>query len=151
MVPFLTSCRRPDFEDCGHVLEGVGHEEAGLRHRLVLHGGRLELRVGEGTSVAELHLGLEHARASTDGPGDDWLGDDAVLDGLDHPVLLNTTDLTQKEEDLALRVGLVSEHVVDEGGSGVAITTNGNAFVDAVGGCEMMLFSSLDMPPDLET
>ena len=68
--------------------------------------------------MTELDLGLEHAGASSDSPCDDGLGDGAVLDGLDHAVLLNTTDLTEQDKDLALRVSLVSEQVVDKSGPG---------------------------------
>lgn len=120
-------------EDRGHVLKGVGDEKTGLAHDLVLHGSGLELRVGQRTGVTELNLGLEHAGASANGPGDNGLGNDALLDGLDDLVLLNTTDFTEQDENLALGVILVAEHVVDEGGSGVAITTNGNTLVNTVG------------------
>lgn len=62
--------------------------------------------------MAELDLSLEHAGAGSDGPGDDGLGDGAVLDGLDDTVLLDAADLTEQEEDLALWVGLVAQQVV---------------------------------------
>lgn len=120
-------------KDGGHVLEGLGDVETSLAHGLVLHGGGLELGVGERTGVTELNLGLEHAGASTNGPGDNGLGDDALLDGLNDLVLFDATDLTEEDEDLAVRVGLVAEHVVDEGGTGVAVTTNGDTLVDTVG------------------
>ncbi len=116
-----------------HVLEGLGDVETGLAHAAVLHGGRLELRVGKGTGVAELNLGLEHARTGTDGPRDDGLGDDALLDGVDDLVLLDATDLTQQHEDLAVGIRLVPQEMVDKGGAGVPITANGHALVDAVG------------------
>ena len=121
-------------EDGGEVLEGLGNVEASGTHGLVLDGSGLELRVGERTGVAELDLGGEHTSDGTNGPGDNGLGDDAGLDGLNNAVLLNTTDLTEKDKDLALRVGLVAEHVVDESGTGVPVTTNGNTLVDTVGG-----------------
>lgn len=121
-------------EDGGEVLEGLGDVEASVTHGLVLDGGGLELGVGERTGVTELDLSGEHTSDSTDGPSDNGLGDDAGLDGLDDAVLLNTTDLTEKDENLALRVGLVTEHVVDESGTRVPVTTNGNTLVDTVGG-----------------
>lgn len=117
----------------GHVLEGLGDVEASITHGLVLHGSSLELRVGERTGVAELNLSLEHAGASTNGPSDNGLGDDALLDGLNDLVLFNTTNLTEEDKDLALGVGLVSKHVVDEGGTGISVTTNGNTLVNTVG------------------
>jgi len=120
-------------EHLGQVLEGLGHVDASLTHGLVLVDGSLHLGVGRGTGVTELNLSLEHAGAGTDGPGDDRLGDGAVLDSLDHTVLLNTADLTEEDQDLALRLGLVTEHVVNEGGTGVTVTTNGNTLVDTVG------------------
>lgn len=121
-------------ENSGQLLESLGNVEAGLAHSLVLDGGGLELRVGERTSVAELDLSGEHTSDSADSPGDNGLGDDAGLDGLDHTVLLNTTDLTEKDEDLALRVGLVAKHVVNESGTGVPVATNGNTLVHTIGG-----------------
>jgi hypothetical protein len=121
-------------EDSGEVLESLGDVEASGAHGLVLDGSGLELRVGERTGVTELDLGGEHTSDGTNGPGDNGLGDDAGLDGLDNAVLLNTTDLTKKDEDLALRVGLVAKHVVDESGTGVPVTTNGNTLVHTVGG-----------------
>lgn len=121
-------------EGLGKVLEGLGNEDTGLTHGLVLGNSGLEVGVGRGTSVTELNLSLEHASAGTDGPGDDGLGDGAVLDGLDDAVLLNTTDLTQQNQDLALGLSLVAEQVVDESGAGVTVTTNGNTLVDTVGG-----------------
>ncbi len=80
---------------------------------LFLTAARLELRVGEGAGVAELHLGLKHARAGADGPGHDGLGDDALLDRLDDLVLLDAADLAQEHEDLAVGVRLVAQQVVD--------------------------------------
>lgn len=121
-------------EDGGEVLEGLRDVETGVTHRLVLDGGGLELRVGERTGVTELDLSGEHTSNGTDGPGDNGLGDDAALHGLDDTVLLNTTNLTEKHKDLALRVGLVAEHVVDESGTGVPVTTNGDTLVHTVGG-----------------
>lgn len=121
-------------ENSGELFEGLRNAETGLAHGLVLDSGGLELRVGEGTSVTELDLGGEHASDSSDGPSDNGLGDDTGLDGLDHAVLLNTTNLTKKDEDLALRVGLVTKHVVDESGTGVPVATNGNTLVHTIGG-----------------
>lgn len=121
-------------EGGGQVLEGLGDVDAGLLHSLVLGGSGLELRVGKGTSVTELNLGLEHAGDGTNGPGNNGLGDGAVLDGLDDAVLLDTTDLTEQDENLAVGVGLVPQQVVNEGGTGIPVTTNGNTLVDTVGG-----------------
>lgn len=120
-------------EDLGEVLEGLGDVDASFTHGLVLGDSSLEIGVGGGTGVAELDLGLEHAGAGSDSPGNDGLGDGAVLDGLDHTVLLNTTDLTEQHKDLALGLGLVAEQVIDEGGTGVTITTNGNTLEHTVG------------------
>ncbi len=91
---------------------------------LVLDSRRLELRVGKRTGVAKLHLGLEHARAGTNGPGNDGLGDDAPLDRVDDLVFLDTTDLTEEHENLALGIGLVPQEMVDESSTGVSVTTN---------------------------
>ena len=55
------------------------------------------------------------------------------LDSLDDAVLLNTTDLTEQDKHLAVGVRLVAEQVVDEGRAGVAVTTDGNTLVRAVG------------------
>ena len=120
-------------EGLGQILEGLGNVDTSITHGLVLEDSSLHLGVGGGTGVTELNLGLEHAGAGTNGPGDHGLGDGAVLDGLDHTVLLNTTDLTEEDEDLAIRLGLVTEQVVNEGGAGVTVTTNGNTLVDTVG------------------
>jgi hypothetical protein len=115
------------------LLKGVGNDEASLFHGLVLLVGRLERRVGHRTGVSELDLGREHLGASTDGPGDDGLLDGSVLDGLDDSVLLGSTDLSEEDEHLALRVLLVSEEVVDEGRSGVSVSSNGDSLVSSVG------------------
>lgn len=119
-------------EESGHVLEGLGDVETGLPHALVLHLGSFELRIGKGTSVAELNLSLEHAGTGTDSPRDNGLGNDALLDGINDLVLLDTTDLTEEDEDLAPRIGLVTQEVVNEGGAGVPITTNGHTLVDTI-------------------
>ena len=121
-------------EGLGEVFEGFWDEEAGVAHALVLHRGGFELGVGEGAGVAELHFRLQHAGDGADGPGHDRLGDGAVLDRLDHAVLLHTTDFTQKQQDLAVGVGLVAEHVVDESGAGISVTANSHTLVYAVGG-----------------
>lgn len=121
-------------KNLGHVLESVGNVETGILHRLVLHGSSLELGVGERTSVTELDLGLEHASNGTNGPGNNGLLDLAVLDSLNDAVLLNTTDLTEKEEDLGVGVLLVTEQVVNEGSTGVSVTTDSDTLADTVGG-----------------
>lgn len=120
-------------QDLGHVLEGVGNVEAGIAHGLVLGGGGLKLRVGERAGVTKLNLSLEHAGAGTNCPSNNGLGDDALLDGLNDLVFLNTTDFTEQDENLALRVGLVAQHVVNEGGTWVSVTTNGDTLVHTVG------------------
>jgi hypothetical protein len=121
-------------KNSGQLLEGLGNVETGFAHGLVLDGGGLELRVGERAGVTELDLSGEHTSDSADSPGDNRLGDDTLLDSLDHTVLLNTTNLTEKDKNLALRVGLVAEHVVDESGTGVPVTTDGDTLVHTVGG-----------------
>jgi len=83
--------------------------------------------------VAELHLGGEHLRASTNGPGNDRLLDLARLDSLDDTILLDTTDFTKQDEHLAVRVRLIAEEMIDKGRARVTITTDGNTFVGAVG------------------
>ena len=121
-------------EGLGEVLEGVGDDEASGLHGAVLGIGSLHVGVGHGTGVTELHLGGEHLGTSTDSPSNDGLLDLALLDSLDDSVLLGTTDLTEQQEHLAARVGLVSEQVVDERGTGVSVTTDGDTLVDTVGG-----------------
>jgi hypothetical protein len=121
-------------EELGKLFERVGNVDTGLSHGLVLVHSGLKLGVGRGTSVTKLNLSLEHAGASTDGPGDNRLGNGAVLYGFNDTVLLNTTDLTEQEEDLAIRIGLVTQEVVDKSGTGVAVTTNGDTLVDTIGG-----------------
>jgi hypothetical protein len=110
----------------GHLLEGLRYVDTSFPHGLVLGRGSLELRVGERTSVTELHLSLEQAGDGTDGPRNNGLGDLARLHCLNHAVFLNTTDFTEQDDDLAVRVRLVSEDVVDKRGTGVPVTTNGN-------------------------
>jgi hypothetical protein len=84
--------------------------------------------------VTELNLGLEHAGNGTNGPGNNGLLDLTRLDGLNDAVLLNTTDLTEKEKDLGVGVLLVTEQVVNESSTGVSVTTDGNTLADTVGG-----------------
>jgi hypothetical protein len=50
---------------------------------------------------AGIHVPETFEDLPPDSPGDDGLGDGAVLDGLNHTVLLNTTDLTEQHKDLA--------------------------------------------------
>lgn len=85
--------------------------------------------------MAELHFGLQESCYGTDGPGDDGLVDPARLDSLDDAVLLDTADLAEEDKDLCFWVVLVAQHVVDEGGSGISVTANGDALVDTVGVC----------------
>lgn len=95
-------------EGLWELLKGLWNVESGILHGLVLGLGSLELRVGERTGVTELNLSLEHAGASTDGPGDNWLCDLSALDGLNDTVLFDTTDLTEKDKDLAVGISLIS-------------------------------------------
>jgi hypothetical protein len=120
-------------QDGGQVLESVGNDETGSLHGGVLGVGGLEVRVGHRTGVTELNLGGEHLGAGTDGPGDDGLLDDALLDGVDDSVLFDTSDLSQEDEHLALGVLLVTEQVVDKGGTGVSVTSDGDTLVGTVG------------------
>lgn len=120
-------------EHAGHVLKGLGNVDTSLPHGLVLSNSGLQVGVGRSTSVTELDLRLEHAGASTNSPGNNGLGDGAVLDGLDDTVLLNTTDFAEQHKDLALRLVLVTQQMVDESGTRVTITTNGNTLVDTIG------------------
>src|SRR6266849_926278 len=83
--------------------------------------------------MAKLNLCREHLRAGSNSPSDDRLLDLALLDCLDNTVLLDATDLAEKDEQLALRILLVSEQVIDERGSRVAITTDGNTLVSTIG------------------
>ncbi len=48
-------------------------------------------------------------------------------------VLFDSTHLTEEDEHLAVGVLLVTEEMVDEGRSGVAVTTDGDTLVRAVG------------------
>lgn len=119
-------------QDLRQILKGFRDVDAGLPHGLVLADGGLEVGVGRGTRVAELDLRLEHARAGANGPRDDRLGNGAILDGLNDTVLLHAANLTEKQEDLALGLGLVSQQMVDEGRSRVSVATDGNTLVDTV-------------------
>lgn len=120
-------------EDSRKFLEGIGNNETSGPHSTVLSISGLHVTVGHGTSVAELHLGGEHLGASTNSPGDDRLGNLASPDGLDDTIFLNTPNFTKKDKHLALRIGLVAEEVVDEGRTGVAVTTDGDTLVGTVG------------------
>src|SRR5947207_3472848 len=84
--------------------------------------------------MTELDLGLEHASASTDSPGDNWFRDLTLLYSLDHPIFLDTTNLTEQKEDFTVRLRLVAKEMVDEGRSGVSIAANGDALVYTVCG-----------------
>src|SRR6266576_3729624 len=83
--------------------------------------------------MAELNLCREHLRAGSNSPSDNRLLDLALLDCIDNTVFLDATDLAKEDEQLALRILLVSEQVIDERGSRVAITTDGNTLVSAIG------------------
>ena len=120
-------------KDSGQVLEGVGNNESGGFHRGILRIGSLHIRVGHRTRVAELHLCGEHLCASTDGPSNDRFLDLPRLDGLNDTVLFNTTDFTKQDEHLALGVRLVAKEMVNKSRARVAITTDGNTLIGAVG------------------
>jgi hypothetical protein len=121
-------------ESLGEVLEGLGNVETGFLHGGVLGCGGLKLGVGEGSSVSELDFGGQHGCDGSDGPGDNGLGDHSLLDGLNDTVLLDSSNLSEQDQDLALGVGLVTQQVVNEGGTGVTISSDSNSLVDTVGG-----------------
>lgn len=106
---------------------------ASLPHMLVLGDGRFQIRVGRRAGMSKLDLGGKHAGARSNGPGDDWLRNGAVLDGFDDTVLLDTANLTEQQQNFALGVRLVAEEMVDEGGAGVSVAANGDTLVDAIG------------------
>jgi len=115
------------------ILKSVGDKEASSLHGSILGLGSLKVRVGHRTSVAELNLSLKHGGTSTNSPGNNRLLDRAVLDGLNDAVLFNTTNFTQENNDLTVGVSLISENVVNEGGTGVSVTTDSNTLVNTVG------------------
>jgi hypothetical protein len=118
----------------GKFLECLGNVETGIAHGLILGGSGLQLGVGERTSVTELDFGSQQGRYGADGPRDDRLRDMAALDGLDHTVLLNTSDFAEQDKDLALGVPLVPQQVVNESGTGIAVTSDSDTLVHAVRG-----------------
>ena len=84
--------------------------------------------------MTELNFGCEHLRAGSDSPRNDGFLDDTLLYSLDDLVLLDTTDLSEEDEHLDVVISLVAEEMVDEGGSGVPVSSNGNTLVGTVGG-----------------
>ena len=120
-------------EDLRKVFEGRRNDESSSTHGVVLGFSSFEVRVGHGTSVTELNVGSEHFGASSDSPGDDRLLDLSRLDSFDDTVLFDTTDFSEKDEHLAVGVSLVSKEMVDEGSSGVSVSSDGNTFVGTVG------------------
>ena len=120
-------------EDLRKVFEGRRNDESSSTHGVVLGFSSFEVRVGHGTCVTELNVGGEHFGASSDSPGDDRLLDLSRLDSFDDTVLFDTTDFSEKDEHLAVGVSLVSKEMVDEGSSGVSVSSDGNTFVGTVG------------------
>jgi hypothetical protein len=99
--------------------------------------------------VATLHLSRKHLGTSSDSPGDNGFTNGALLNSLNDAILLDTTDLTEQDEHLAVGIFLVAEEMIDESRARVTITTDGNTLVGAVG--DEGEKNSLDMPPDSET
>ena len=131
------ACRDKAFvgllQHLGQLLEGLGDNESSFPHGKVFGVSSLRVTVRHRTGVSELNLGCEHLGTSTNSPSDNGLGDLASLPGLDDTVFLNTTDFTKQDEHLASGISLVTEQVVDESGSWVAVTTNGDTLVNTVG------------------
>src|SRR5271155_753007 len=82
--------------------------------------------------MTKLHLSLEHAGTGSDSPGNNWLGNDAVLDRFDDTVLFNTTDFSEQQENLALRIGLVSQQVINKRRARVSVAANCDTFIDTI-------------------
>jgi len=120
-------------EDLRKVFEGRRNDESSSTHGVVLGFSSFEVRVGHGTCVTELNVGSEHLGASSDSPGDDRLLDLTRLDSFDDTVLFDTTDFSEEDEHLAVGVSLVSKEMVDEGSSGVSVSSDGDTFVGTVG------------------
>lgn len=116
------------------VVEVGGNDGAGLSQRLVLGIGRLRSRVGQGASVAKLHLEREHLGTGTDAPCDDGLGDAAASYGRRDIVLIRAAHLAQQHHHLHTRIRLIPEQVIDEEGARVPVPTNGDALRHAIRG-----------------
>ena len=120
-------------ENIGQLFKGIGDDEPSFPHCTVLCISSLQMAVRHTAGVAKLHLSCEHLGASSDSPGNDRFANDALLDGLDDAVLLDTPDLSKQDEHLAVEIFLITEVMVDESQARVTITTNSNTLAGAIG------------------
>ena len=82
--------------------------------------------------MTELHLGSKHLSAGTNSPGNDGLGNLTSPNGFNNTVLLNTTNFTEKDEHLAIRICFIAEEVVNESRTWITITTNSDTLIGAI-------------------
>merc|ERR1719192_694022 len=115
------------------LVEGSWDDGSGSSQGGVLSCGRLLLSSSTGSSVTKLDVSGEHVRAGPDTPGNHRLTDHSVLDGLTHQVLLLATNLAQEDQHTHVRVGLVPQQVVHEGGAGISVPSYGHSLKHPVG------------------
>uniref|UniRef100_A0A182XTQ1 Uncharacterized protein n=1 Tax=Anopheles quadriannulatus TaxID=34691 RepID=A0A182XTQ1_ANOQN len=82
-----------------HITESIErcrHMSAGFGKSLVFSRCCFAVRVGARSRMPELHLRGEHSRTRSNAPGNQRLGDAAVLQRFAHFVLLHTANLSQQ-------------------------------------------------------
>mmetsp|Transcript_72487 Transcript_72487/g.147049 ORF Transcript_72487/g.147049 Transcript_72487/m.147049 type:complete len:530 (-) Transcript_72487:1357-2946(-) len=132
-LPLLDHLRVSLLEQVRHLIERIWHKHAGLLHSFILGCRRLRVATGLRPSMSELDLRGEARRARPDAPSDDWLVDAAGLHCFHDIVLIDATNLAKEQKDLAARVILVAQEVINESAARIAVAANCDAFVDAVG------------------
>mmetsp|Transcript_20731 Transcript_20731/g.41867 ORF Transcript_20731/g.41867 Transcript_20731/m.41867 type:complete len:479 (+) Transcript_20731:100-1536(+) len=115
-----------------HVVERLRHNSASLLQSRVLCAGSFLLSLGASTGVSELDFVAESIGAGARAQSNDWLRDFFLLESFADFILFHTSNFAEKDKHLDLWVILVAHEVVHECSSRVSVTTDWNAFVDAI-------------------
>jgi len=115
-----------------HLVERLRHDDSRGFHGSILGHGGFHVTTGLGAGMAELHIERELSGAGTDTPCNYGLLDKTLLDRVDDFVFINTTNLTQQQKHLDVRVGFITQHVVDEAGTRVTITADSHTFIHTI-------------------
>jgi len=83
--------------------------------------------------MPELNTGRQKGRAGPGDPGHQGLGDLALLESSNDPVLVLAAQLAQACDHLYGRIHFIAHYVVQHGGAGIAISSDGHTLVNAVG------------------
>ena len=83
--------------------------------------------------MPELNAGWQKRRAGSGNPGNQGLGDLALLQSSDDPVLILAAQLAQAGDHLYGRILFITHYMVEHGGARIAVSSDGHSLVNAVG------------------